>query len=325
MKLSYKQIEYIEQVARGGSVTAACRSMSISPSSILAAIDCAEAITGVKLFVRRKGHGIELTPAGQKFLVGARRFLAAGEEFYKSLDTFPDLKGSVIRIGCFASLGALILPPVLQRFLFHSPSCEVTLYEGNQSQLREWLRDGVVDLVVTYDIGEEFGSSITPICKLPTHALLRNDDPSAQAPSISLSDLAKRPLVLLDLPETRIYLTSLFDITGQRPRIMLRTQTYETVRAAVSSGLGMSVLNVRPVGEISPDSANLSRLPISDQLRQPTLLVADPYGEGKPAYVKSFISHLYQFFADIGPDKFAICLPQYSDGLLCDPPSWQVR
>ncbi len=324
MKLSYRQIEYIDQVARGGSIAAACRHMRMSQSSILAAIDCAEADTGIKLFVRRKGHRIELTPAGQTFLVGARRFLAAGEEFYKSLDMFTDMAGSVIRIGCFASLGTLIVPPVLRRFLIHLPSCEVTLYEGNQSQLREWLRDGVVDLVVTYDIGEEFGSSITPICKLPTHALLRADDLDSAASSISMAELATRPLVLLDLPETRVYLTSLFDITGHRPRIALRTHTYETVRAAVSSGLGMSVLNVRPVGLISPDSANLVRVPISDQLRQPTLLVADPYGERKPAYVKSFISHLHQFFADTGPDKFAVTLPQYSHGLLSNPPSWST-
>lgn len=320
MRLSYKQIEYLDQVARQGGVTAACRRLNISQSSVLAAVDAAEAATGVRLFVRRKGHGLALTPAGQKFMVGLRRFLAAGEDFYGALNSFPEREVTSLRIGCFSPLGALVLPSVMRRFLHADPACELSLHEGDQTQLRAWLRDGLVDLVVTYDIGEEFGSSVTPICRFPTHALLHRDDPAAPAPSISLAELAKRPLVLLDLPETRVYLTSLFDFTGSRPRIVLRTRTYETVRACVASGLGMSVLNVRPMAGTSPDSSNLVRLPLSDRLRQPKLLVADLYGDAKPMRVRNFIRTLYDHYAEAGPARFAVALPETYGQLLCDPP-----
>ncbi|HAT87046.1 MAG TPA: transcriptional regulator, partial [Rhizobiales bacterium] len=80
MRLTYRQVQYVREVARLKSVTAASRTMNISQSSILAAINVAEETTGVRLFYRRQGHGMELTPAGQDFLISARRFLSAGEE-----------------------------------------------------------------------------------------------------------------------------------------------------------------------------------------------------------------------------------------------------
>lgn len=50
-----------------------------------------------------------------------------------------------------------------------------------------------------------------------------------------------------------------------------------------------------------PEGPELRRIPISDDLRQPTLLVADPCGGDKPAYVKGLIRHLYQSYRSSAP------------------------
>ena len=67
MRLTYRQIGYIRETARHGSITRACKVLRISQSSVLAAIDVAEETAGTRLFQRRKGHGIVLTPAGKAF------------------------------------------------------------------------------------------------------------------------------------------------------------------------------------------------------------------------------------------------------------------
>lgn len=316
MRLSFRQIEYIREVARQRSISAACKEFGISQSSIIAAIDVAEDETGTRLFDRRKGHGIEITPAGQRFLVSARRLLAASSDFSKSLDTLSQTASTTIRVGCFSPFGALLIPPVLRRFVDAYGACEIVLLEGDQVQLRDWLATGAVDLVVTYDIGEEFGSGITPICKFPAHAVLRSDDPIAKKGVISMDELAKRPLILLDLPETRTYLMALFDFTARRPKIGLRTRSYETIRAAVTNGFGASILNIKPSQESSPDSDDIRRIPISDRLRQPTLLVADPYGNLKPGYVRAFIHVLHQYLVDLGPDNFAVVRKEFANDLI---------
>ncbi|MGH1541925.1 MAG: LysR family transcriptional regulator [Arenicella sp.] len=319
MRLSYKQIEYLREVAAHSSISAACKKLHISQSSVLAAIDIAESVTGVKLFNRRKGHGIELTPYGHKFLVSAHRFIAAGDDFERSLDQFSQTKSTTIRIGCFAPFGALLIPPVLKKYTEIHGECEIVLLEGNQIELRSWLATGAVDLIVTYDIGEEFVNGVTPICKFPAHAIINADNPVTQNSSISIDELAQMPMILLDLPETRTYLLALFDFAARRPKIGLRTKSYETVRSAVSNGLGMSILNIKPLDSLEID--NIVRMPISDQLRQPTLLVVDPYEDQKPNYVREFIYTLYEYFTDIGPENLVVAMPEYRQDIIYPRPN----
>lgn len=306
MSLTLRQVEYIVQVAKHGSITGACAELRISQSSILAAIDLAEQSAGVQIFDRRKGRGVTTTPGGQKFLVSARRFLSAGTDFFASLDQLANAGGHTIRVGCFSPLGALLIPPVLKRMSVDAGENEVVLYEGDQVELRNWLAAGMLDLVITYDIGEEYGNGITPICKVPAHALVHRDDSLAERETVSMSQLSQRPLVLLDLPETRTYLMALFDFVARRPKLGLRTRSYETIRSAVSNGLGISVLHIRPNKDANPDGLDLRRIPISDALRQPTLLVADPYGDSKPGYVKDFIRNLHEYLTELGPENFSV-------------------
>ena len=318
--MTYRQVQYLREVARQDSIAAACKVLSISQSSVLAAIDVAEDVTGTQLFTRRKGHGIALTPAGRSFLISANRFLASGEQFSRSLEQFSEIAGSTLRIGCFAPFGALVIPPVIRRFIEEYGNCDISLLEGDQTELRAWLASGEIDLAVTYDIGQEFGPSVTPICRTPPHALVKSDTSIAELPEVSLKTLVKYPLILLDLPETRVYLLGLFDHIASRPKIGLRTRSYETVRSAVSSGLGVSVLNTRPTHETIPDNPNLVRVPIKEKLRQPNLLVADPYGSQKPANVSAFISVLYQYVVSLGPENFAVMRKDRFSDLIAPPP-----
>lgn len=315
MRLTYRQMEYLRAVAREESIAAACKVLNISQSSVLAAIDVAEESSSTRLFHRRKGHGMTLTPAGRKFMISAQRFLAAGEEFERTLKGFAERETDVIRLGCFSPFGGLIIPPVLKNYIEAHGHTEIILKEGDQVELRSWLAASEVDMIITYDIGEEFGSGITPICKFPAHALLYWNDPFVQAGAISMEEIAKKPFVLLDLPETRAYLLALFDFTATRPKIALRTRSYETVRSCVAYGHGVSILNIRPT-KASPDTADIRRVPISDRLRQPTLLVADPYGDRKPRHVRDFILTLHEYFEGLGPSGFAVALPEHSSDLL---------
>lgn len=320
MTLTLRQVEYVVQVARCGSISAASAQLRISQSSVLAAMGEAEKTAKTQIFLRRKGHGVVVTPAGQKFLVSARRFLSAGTDFFASLDELAHPGGQTIRVGCFSPLGPLLIPPLLKRMA--AETVEFILYEGDQVELRSWLNAGMLDLVVTYDVGEEYGSDITPICKVPAHALVRCDDRLADKETVSMEDLSQRPLVLLDLPESRTYLMALFDFAARRPKPGFRTRSYETVRTAVSNGLGVSVLNIKPNREASPDGPDLRRIPISDDLRQPILQVVDPYGHNKPAYIKAFIRHLHQYITEIGPPNFAVFRPGLGSDLIYPPPKF---
>src|SRR5262249_8901884 len=153
-------------------------------------------------------------------------------------------------------------------------------------------------------------SDATPIARIPAHALLSANEPLASQEAVRLSDLAKRLLVLLDHPYTSQWLLALFDIAAERPRIAFRSRSYEGVRAAVACGFGVAVLNMRPIGPGCIDPPALVRRPLLDDLAAPTLVVADVYGQNKPRYIRTFAETARQFFRQVGPEGFAVALPE---------------
>ncbi|TIU31454.1 MAG: LysR family transcriptional regulator, partial [Mesorhizobium sp.] len=110
MNLTIRQLRYVCEVARLGSVLAASRSLYISQSSILAAITLAEAGMGARIFDRRPARGVSITPAGQRFVAAARIMLAAETEFNRSIGDLNGRVPKVLRIGCFEPFGALFMP-----------------------------------------------------------------------------------------------------------------------------------------------------------------------------------------------------------------------
>lgn len=297
INLTLRQLRYITVVAETGSIAAAARACRIAHSSILAALSQAEIEMCARLFDRRPSRGVSLTPAGERFVASARRLLAAEAEFERTMDRYNEGMPPVFRVGCFEPFGALFMPELLQRFT-EGADIEVQLYEGGQIQLVDWLEANVVDAIVTYDIDPRLPDDASFLARVPAHALIRIDDALAQHSAVSLSELAQRPFVLLDLPQSSAWLLALFDLAGQRPKIAFRTRSYESVRAAVACGFGFSILNMRPIGRGSPDSDELVRRPLTDDLPVPHLMVADRYGTAKPSFLRRFTVLAQAFFED---------------------------
>lgn len=317
MKLTIRQMRYIGEVARLGSIHATSRSLSISQSSILAAISMAEAEIGSKIFDRKAARGVTLTPAGEKYVKASRLLFDAEKEFDRAIGDLTARAPTVIRIACFEPFGAMFMPDMLRSYhdTIGEP-VEVVLREGNQTEINRWLAEGTVDVAVLYDIGVDIIGSVTKICKFPAHALINAEDPLAQKEALWLSEMADRNLVLLDLPQTSTYLLTLFDMLDCRPAVKFRTYSYETVRSAVAAGLGFSILNMRPIGRAIADGPGIVRRPLLDELPSPTLIITDKYGAIKPLFLRVFIEVFQSFFRRLGPEKFAVAIPERHRGLL---------
>ena len=316
MNLTIRQLRYICEASREGSIQAASRKLAISQSSIVAALEAAEFEVGAKLFDRRPAVGIKPTPAGQRFIRLAHSLLAAEDEFKRGMKETTTSMPRHIRVGCFEPFGATFMPRVMRRYLDQVSDAEISLMEGDHTQLAAWIEKGEVDFAVAYDIGPDLGQSAAPICKLPAHVLMSAEDRLANREAVSLAEIVDRPFILLDLPHTGAYLLALFEMNALRPRISLRTRSYETVRCAVAAGFGVAILNMRPLSPGLGEIPGLVRLPLSDELPAPTLQVIDIYGPHKPFFVRSFIDVIRAFFAEMGPARFAVATPQRQHGLI---------
>lgn len=309
ISLTLRQVRYVCTVADCGSIQAASRAMYISPSSIMAAIESAETSLGARIFDRRRAVGSQLTPSGERFVAASRDLLAAETDFHRRIGLMQADTQSV-RLGCFEPFGPLFMTEGLLRFTREVGPVSVSLFEGDQTQLADWLNRGTVDLVVTYDIGPAFSGHVTPICRVPAHVLLAADHPLAGAGVLSIADLRPHPLVLLDLPLTVGYLLSLFDHNGVEPTVGFRSRSYETVRSAVAAGFGVAILNMRPIGPAHADSARLVRIPLSDPLPAPVLQLVDFYGSDKPRAIRRLSDIFQALFREGDPDRFAVVTPE---------------
>jgi len=316
MNLSVRQLRYVCEVARLGSVQAASKALHISQSSILAAIALAEGEMGARIFERRPARGIRITRSGERFISAARIMLSAATEFDRAIGDLSDRVPKVLRIGCFEPFGALFMPEMLRRYVENVGDVEIDLLEGDQVQLQSLLSDGLIDLAILYDIGPINTGTMTRVCKVPAHVLLHATDPLAEKDAVWISEIATRPLVLLDMPQTVTYLLTLFDILAKRPEVRFHTRSYETVRSAVATGFGMAMLNMRPIGRATADGPDVVRRPILDELPPPSVIILDLYGSSKPLFVRLFIEIFIRFFHEIGPARFSVTTPEREPTLL---------
>ncbi len=123
----------------------------------------------------------------------------------------------------------------------------------------------------------------------------------ARGRKVRLADLAREPLVLLGLPQSREYFLSVFYALRLEPRIAYETGSLEMVRGLVANGLGHSIMHSRPPSESSLDNRRLVYRPVAERVR-PTELGLARVGQLRP-------TRLAAGFAAFCRDHFAASSP----------------
>ncbi len=219
-----------------------------------------------------------------------RELLKSAEDFQaaaKELDT--GLTGT-ISLGCMISLAALLIPGLISRFLATHSGISFRIHEANQQDVLRDLRSGLLDMALTYDLHLADDIQFVPLLNLPPYAILPKGHRLAARKTVSLEDLSGEPYVMLDLPHSREYFSSLFDVLGVRPVPSFKSSQPEVVKGMVTNGLGFSILNFPQRVAKSVDGQEFVIKRFRNKLRAMTFGVA--YSEGiKPRkVVQSFAS-----------------------------------
>jgi DNA-binding transcriptional LysR family regulator len=261
------QLEYFRAAAESGSMTAAAQSMQVAQSAISTAVANLERVLRLQLFVRHHARGLTLTADGDRFLREARNLLTQASELANSAADIRTAAVGQITIGCFITLTPFHMPRLLSDLAVEYPSLEVDVLEGETGYLQSQLRSGRCELALMYDLGLDADLECELLSVAPPYAILAPDHPVAVAGRGAwLRDLARDPMVLLDLPHSRDYFRSLVASSGVEPQVRYRTASYETVRALVARGHGFAILNQKPVAASTYDGGSVAVVPLLDQL-----------------------------------------------------------
>lgn len=257
-----RQLAYFVTAADEGTITNAAELLRVSPSAMSDAITELETALRERLCIRRRAHGLTLTPAGKKLIVHARRVLAESEELQRSIGGSGQLSGPIV-IGCYPTLAPTILPPLLQEFAALHPHIELSIRESSQDRLANDLRSGHIDVAIVYDMLMPAETARSHLYGLQAHVLLPADHRLASHQAVQLDDLVDEELVLLDAQPSSEHTLSLFAARGLKPRVRHRTASYEVVRTLVARGIGYGVLVTRVANTASYEGYPLVTKPIT--------------------------------------------------------------
>ncbi len=289
-----KQIRYFLTVARFENISRAAEALNISQPSISAAIAQLEAELGVSLFIRHHARGLSLTPAGRRFLRAASRLIAEAD----ALDQFKaELSSEVsgeLDIGCILTLAPLLIPPAIAEFTLRYPEARISCHELDHGLMVEKIMGGELELAIMYDLGVPDILDFTILSHFPPYALVAAGHPLERRGYATLRELAKEPLVLLDLPHTSDYFQAIFKDLGIEPMIRYRTASPHMARSLVGNGLGYSLFNAPLKNDRSLDGKLLRPIALIDKLPPLTLGVA-MHKAGRPTRLadtfRRFILH----------------------------------
>ncbi|MDI4231949.1 MULTISPECIES: LysR family transcriptional regulator [unclassified Bradyrhizobium] len=298
MKFSLRALRYVVETADAGSVTEAAKRLNVSQPSISAAVSQMEAELGIQIFVRHLAKGVTLSPAGQRLVNDARLLLNHARDFAQSAQSLGSTLHGEIVVGSFLTLATRFMPGLLAGFRVCQPGISVKLEEGDQQEIIDGLISGRTELALSYSfavpdeiIGEKF-------CELPPYIVLSASHPLATRSSISLTEMRDEPFILLDLPHSRDYFSSLFTASGIEPRISFRTRSFELIRGLIGHGQGYSIHNAVPRTTIGYDGSRVAVVPITEKL-PPTHVMA-------LRLKRHALRPAVQTFADYAREAFAV-------------------
>jgi len=288
MELNLTRLRMLREVAHRGSITAAARSLSYSPSGISQQIAALEHEVGAAL-LERIGRGVRLTEVGRVLAGHAEIILDAEGAALAAVASARDSFAERLKVGVFATVAAGLLPGVISALEVSHPELEIETREVDPEDAIADIRLGHLDLAFLADYPEasepfpaslrlvQIGSEDFQVATLAGQ--LETDRPQ-------LRDLADLEWIISG-PETyygRAVRTACAR-AGFEPRVRHQVNEQATALAMVAAGLGITLMS--ELGRTFVPSG-VETHPLRRGLQRHLLIAHHPASLGRPA-IRAFI------------------------------------
>ena len=254
--IELRHLAALEAVAREGSFGRAADALGYTQSAISQQIATLERIVGERLVERPGGpRRISLTEAGRLLLRHAEAVTARLEAAHADLVALQDGEAGTLRVGIYQSVGARILPALMQRFIADWPGVDLHLVEVNS--------DSEPDVVGRIERGElDLAFWVMPLGEGPLAGveLLRDEyvlvvpasSDLADRETAGLADLGDVLLIGNQQCRTTLQAEEALRLSGLEPRVAFRSDDNGTVQNLVAAGLGVALVARLTVDETDP-------------------------------------------------------------------------
>jgi DNA-binding transcriptional LysR family regulator len=246
--LDVRRLRVLREVAARGSFSAAAEALSFTQSAISQHVAALERETGTQL-VERSPRGVRLTDAGRALVTHADAILGRIEDAEEELAAIAGLRGGRLRLACFQSVGATLVPRAVAEFHQRHPDVDLSMIEIEEPEAaREALKAGGIDLALVYDFEPipttlEGELDLTHLIDDPYDVVVPKGHRLAAKRSLSLAQLTDEPWVASTITcGCRQITERACQDAGFKPRVAFECDETLAAQALVAAGVGVTIL-----------------------------------------------------------------------------------
>jgi DNA-binding transcriptional LysR family regulator len=245
--ITLRQIRIFASAARHSSFARAAEELHLTAPAVSMQIREMEEELGVALFARI-GRRVELTSAGEYFLVFARRVLSTLSEAESVMQRLKGAKTGSLKIGLI-STAKYFLPRMLGAFRKDHEGIQIRIAVRNRDQLIELLRGGEIDLAIMGRPPRHLDTRAEVFASHPLAFIAPSNHRLVKHREIHTSVLETEELIIReDGSGTRYVMEKFFEQHKISPPVTMEMSSNETIKQAVSAGLGISFVSLHTVG-----------------------------------------------------------------------------
>lgn len=234
----------LRSVLDHGSYVTAAQTLGYTASAVSQQMTALEQATGLILF-ERLPRGVRPTSAARYLASSADTIVAALRSLEHDARALASAELGELRIGCFQTASARLLPDVLSRLRTSHPDVVVHLREAEPELLVPAVLDGTLDLVIVYDNENrlDLGPWVDTLTKVPLmverRVLILPPGFRRVRRTVRLTSLRDETWIASDPSPSFMRLCAR---VGFEPDVTLRTNDYYSVCAFVRAGIGVALV-----------------------------------------------------------------------------------
>ena len=240
--MTLNELRYIVAVAQELSFGRAAAKCFVSQPALSVAIHKLEGELGAPLFERGKSE-ITVTPVGERIVEQAQRVLEEASRIKEIAQAGRNPLAGPLKLGVIYTVAPYLLPDLVPALRKLAPQMPLELEENMTEVLETELKSGRLDAAIIALPFEPPGVTTQFLYEEPFQVVVPSDHKWAKRKSVHPDELVGEHAILLNVGHC--FRDQILDACPELNRQDVptaRTNSLETVRNMVASGLGVSVL-----------------------------------------------------------------------------------
>ena len=241
-RISLRQLQVFESVARQLSFTLAARELYLSQPTVSMQVRKLESDIGLSL-TEQIGRKISLTDTGKALYQAAREVLGTISRFEMLINDRKGLHSGELRIAVVTTAN-YFAPRLLGSFCQQYPGINVSLEVTNRKNILKRMNENLDDLYLIGKPPESSELEFRSYLPNPMVVIAPISHPLCQKDNIPLEMIASEQFIVRERGSgTRIAMENTFSDAGLDLNVRMELGNNESIKQGVQGGLGLSVLS----------------------------------------------------------------------------------